>query len=424
MLLAVWVFFGGLGAAGALAGPQSSATPAREVIADVRVHGNQITADDEIVRLAGVARGDAFEVSTIARVRDVLNRTGKFRDVDVLKRFASIADPSQILIVIVVDEGPVSVEGATVPGDPVRVVRRRALTNVMLMPLLEGEDGYGLTYGARVAYVGVTGKRGRLSMPLAWGGRKQAGVEFDREFVSGPVTRVQLGATISRSTNPAFDEDDTRRRWWVRAERAMGLVRVGGETGLQRVSFAGARDRFHYVSADATFDTRVDPVLPRNAVYVYVGWTRYRFADQTSVGRTHLDGRGYLGLMGQSVIVGRVLHDGASARLPPYLDSLLGGWSNLRGFRAGSFAGDRMLQTSLELRVPVSSPLNAAKLGVSIFADSGKVYDWDQRIGVTPVHNGVGAGVWMVLTAFRAGLSVAHGLGHDTRVNFGLGVTY
>lgn len=419
--IGLWLAFS---VAGVVAVPQSSALPAREVIADVRVHGNQITADDEIVRLAGVRAGEPFETSTIEHVRKALESTGRFRHVDVLKRFASIADPSQVLIVIVVDEGPVRVELPAVPGDPVRVVRRRALTNVMFMPIIEGEDGYGLTYGARVAYVGVTGKRGRLSVPLAWGGRKQAGVELEREFVSGPLTRLQAGAAINRSTNPAFDENDTRRRWWIRGERAMGLVRVSVEAGAQRVSFGGTRDRFRYASADATFDTRVDPVLPRNAVYASVGWTGLRFADQSIAHRSRLDARGYLGLAGQSVIVGRVLQEAASAPLPPYLDSLLGGWSNLRGFRAGSFVGDQALQTSVELRVPVSSPLNAAKLGVSIFADSGKVYDRHQRPGDVPFHTGVGGGVWVVMTVFRAGFSVAHGIGHDTRVNFGLGVTY
>lgn len=426
ILLGLWVALSGVGVAAA---SQAPAEPLREVVTDVRVHGNQITPDAEIVRLAGIAPGDPFESSTIARVRAALDHTGKFRHIDVLKRFASIADPSQILIVIVVDEGPVSVEAAGVPGEPVRVVRRRALTNVMFMPILEGEDGYGLTYGARVAYVGVTGKRGRLSMPLAWGGRKQAGVVFERDFVSGPLTRFQVGAAIGRSTNPAFREDDTRRRMWIRAERAMGLVRTGGEIGRQTVEFGGVRDRVRSVGADVTFDTRVDPVLPRNAVYAAAGWTHLQFADRgvadrTGVDRVRLDGRAYRGLIGQSVIVARVLHERTSGPLPDYLDPLLGGWSSLRGFRAGSFVGDRLLQSSLELRVPVSSPLQAAKLGVSAFADSGTGYDWNQRLADRPFHTGIGGSAWLVLTAFRAEFSVAHGLGAGTRVNFGLGLLY
>lgn len=410
--------------AAALVGVQAPLAVGPEVIADIRVHGNQMTPDDDIVRLSGVMRGDAFAADTIARVRSALEGTHRFRRVDVLKRFVSIEDPSQILIMIVVDEGPVRVDRAPDPGGVVRVVRRRAITDVMFMPMLDGEDGYGLTYGVRVAYVGVTGKRGRLSVPLSWGGHRQAGVEFDRLFVSGPITRVQTGAALRRSINPAFLEPDTRRHVWVRAERVLGPARLAAEGGWQHVTYAAAIDRFRYLTADATFDTRVDPVLPRNAVYANAAWTRMAFGGRAAVDRTRVDGRGYLGLVGQSVLVGRVLRDDASAPLPDYLTSLLGGWSNLRGFAAGQFTGDRLVAGSLELRVPMSSPLNAGKAGISLFVDSGRAYRQDQRFGDVPSHTGVGAGAWVALTAFRAGLSVAHGLGAGTRVNFGLGLTY
>ena len=153
--------------------PGQAAGPG-EVIADIRVHGNHVTPDEEIVRLAGISVGAPFAADTLDAVRARLRDARRFDDVEVLKRYASIADPSQILIVIVVNEGPVRIEVPDDPDLPIRVVRRRGLTNLMLLPVLDAEDGYGLTYGARVAYVGVAGSRGRVSFPADLG-RVQAG---------------------------------------------------------------------------------------------------------------------------------------------------------------------------------------------------------------------------------------------------------
>ena len=83
-----------------------------------------------------------------------------------------------------------------------------------------------------------------------------------------------------------------------------------------------------------------------------------------------------------------------------------------------------MVTGSLELRMPLSSPLSVGKLGLSVFADTGKAYTKGEKFADQPYHTGIGGGVWLTLTAFRMGLSVAHGLGADTRVNFGAGITF
>jgi hemolysin activation/secretion protein len=103
---------------------------------------------------------------------------------------------------------------------------------------------------------------------------------------------------------------------------------------------------------------------------------------------------------------------------------LLGGWSSLRGFRAGAFVGDTVATSSAELRVPLSSPTKVARVGVSVFADAGAATSHGQRLADQPVHVGLGAGAWVTATVFRMGVSVAHGRHADTRVNFGLGVTF
>jgi outer membrane protein assembly factor BamA len=401
---------------------QTQTTPA-EVIAEVRVHGNHLTQDDEIVALAGLVLGAPFEATTIADITRRLRDAKRFDDVDVLKRFASIADPSLIVVVIVVNEGPVRVRMPGVPGGQPEVVRRRGLRNLMYLPILDAEDGYGLTYGARLAYVGLAGERSRLSFPLTWGGLKQAGAEFQRVFERGPVSRVELGLAARRRTNPAFDEEDSRRLVWLRAERQAGPARVGGLVGWERVSFAGATDDLRTAGLDVTLDTRLDPVLPRNAVYARAGVDRIDYASGGDVLRTSLDGRVYVGLIGQSVLEVRAARQAFNRAVPPYLMLLMGGWSSLRGFEAGAFTGERMTTASAELFVPLNSVLTKGKVGVSGFVDVGRT---ELRSALQQKHDatGVGGSLWMAIASFRMSLSVARGTGASTRVNFGGGFVF
>ena len=96
----------------ALAGGAQATAPA-EVVAQIQVHGNLLTPEEEVIRLAEVRVGMPFEASTIETVTTRLRATRRFVNVEVLKRFASIADPSQIIIVIIVDDGPVRVNWET-----------------------------------------------------------------------------------------------------------------------------------------------------------------------------------------------------------------------------------------------------------------------------------------------------------------------
>ena len=393
-----------------------------ETIAEIRVHGNLIATNDDILALSGVTVGARFTPATIADVTARLNASKKFERVQVLKRFASIDDASRITIVILVDEGPVRLASQS---GTFTAVRRRGLRNVMLMPVLDAEDGYGLTYGVRAAHVGAIGEGSRLSFPLTWGGTKQAGADVERAL--GPVrrTRVKAGAAIQRQTNPAFLEEDTRQRVWGRVEHARGYFRGGGTLGWQDVSFMQTRDRFRSAGVDAAFDTRVDPVLPRNAVFASASWERLNFdvdSDHGSIDRTRMEGRGYLGLIGPTVLAVRAVRESSSRSLPLYLKPLLGGWSTLRGFKAGSFAGDTLVAGSIELRVPLTSPMRVGKLGVSVFADAGKSYDHGHRYRDGTLRRSAGAGVWFAATVFHMGLSVARGT--DTRVNFGAGLSF
>ena len=270
----------------------------------------------------------------------------------------------------------------------------------------------------------MIGGRSRLSTPLSWGGFRRAGVELDRTFERGPFSRIEIGTAIQQQKNPAYEEKDDRTRVWVRAERAIGDFRLAGKGGWQRISFGDLEDDVRTVGVEAAYDTRLDPVLPRNAVFTTATVERVFFDAGPAITRTRLDARGYLGLFRQNVVVLRAVREDASEPLPPYFKSLLGGWSSLRGFRAGSYVGDTMVTGSIELRMPLSSPLSVGKLGISVFADTGKAYAKGEKFADQPYRTGIGGGVWITLTAFRMGLSVAHGRGADTRVNFGAGITF
>ena len=393
---------------------------APETITAIQIQGNTATADEEVRRLADVRLGMPFDAQTVIDVAARLRATKRFKEVEVRKRFASIADPSQIVLVIVVDEGAVQIEMTGDSGEPTRVVRT-GRPNIMFLPVLNAEDGYGWTYGARFALVDPAGKNSRLSFPLTWGGTKEAAAELDKTFVRGPLDRLVAGGSFSRRTNPFFEEDDDRARVWVRGERALvRALRVGATAGYERASFVDLRDRFARAGADVVLDTRLDPFLARNAVYARAALDHFSFGAN----RTEVDARGYLGLFGQSILAVRGQRTDSSQPLPPYLKPLLGGMANLRGFGAGTAVGDTLVAASTELILPLTSPLKVAKLGVSAFADFGTVYAKGERLADQKMREGYGGSVWLTAAFLRLNFAVAHGRGASTRVHFGAAASF
>src|SRR5205807_1593011 len=97
-----------------------------------------------IRRLVGLEIGAPVDDNAVDSVTARLRATRRFERVEVRKRFASIDDPSQIVLVIIVDEGPVHIELTGDPAQPTRVVRSRG-PNFLYLPIISSEDGYGLT---------------------------------------------------------------------------------------------------------------------------------------------------------------------------------------------------------------------------------------------------------------------------------------
>ncbi|HEY1910969.1 MAG TPA: BamA/TamA family outer membrane protein [Vicinamibacterales bacterium] len=399
----------------------ATATPSQtETITAIQVHGNTATPDEEIRNLTGVQVGTPVEATTVDEVAARLRATRRFEHVEVLKRFASISDPTQIVLVVIVDEGAVHIETTGDDDHPVRAVKSHG-PRLLFLPILSFEDGYGFTYGAQFARPDPLGAHSRLSFPLTWGGQKQAAIELDKTLERGPVDRITAGAAITGRTNPFYELDDNREHLWARGERTViPHLRVGVDGGWQHVSFGTLTNSYGDVGADVIWDTRLDPMLARNAVYAKARWNHLGFGAN----QTELDARGYLGLVGQSILAVRAQSVTSDQAMPPYLQPLLGGTSNLRGFSAGSAVGDNLVALTGELILPLTSPLHIGKLGVSAFTDAGTVWDYGARLADQKFKQDYGGSVWVSAAFFRLRLAVAHGIGAGTRVAVDASLTF
>ena len=391
-----------------------------ERIMEIRVHGNHTTPDAEIIAISGLAVGQPFTDSTSADSEQRLRASDRFDDVAVQPRFLSIADPSQLLVMIVVDErAAVTVDDLT-PG-PVRRVRAAG----MWMPILNYTDGYGWTYGARVAFIDPLGKQTRLSVPLTWGGERRAGVEFEQAFDHGPLSVARASASAARRINPHFGIEDERLELRLRGERALtSWLRAAGGGRSTRVTFGGQTDRHDAIAADVALDTRIDPSFPRNAVYASFGIEQLRFGQTTRryAERTATDLRGYVGVVRSTVLALRAYLQTSNTTLPASAKPLLGGGDMLRAYPGGALAGDNLAAVSAEIRVPVNSPLSVGRFGVKGFVDMGTTWNVGERLSNQAFERGVGGGVYFGGGPVIADMAVARSRQGRYRFHFGLGL--
>ncbi len=400
----------------------ASAQTEAGVVGEVRVHGNHTTPDDKVLAIIGEVVGKPATDALIAEVTANLENSGRFDGVEVRKRFRSIDNPDDILLMVVVDEFPgVDELNDYLPPNPVK----RFWTSGMFLPILSSEDGYGFTYGARVSFVDRFGPRSRISIPLTWGGERQARVQAERTFRTGPIDRISGEAGLARRVNPHYEISDRRTSFTARVESApQRWLRLGAGGGVDDVTFGAVTDTVKRVGADVTLDTRVDPAFPRNAVHASFGWERLNL-DVLRANRRTADVRGYVGLFGQVVLALRGVSITSDAALPPYEHLLLGGAANLRGYDAGYKANDNLAALSAEIRIPVTSPLSIGRFGVKVFVDAGTAYAFGQKLkDQARLDRGFGAGAYAHLTVLSMSLDVARSREGNTRFHFGLGVTF
>jgi outer membrane protein assembly factor BamA len=407
----------------------SVAQAGAESIVAIRVHGNHATPDAEILALAGLAVGGSASDQALAAAGDRLRASGRFASVDVRKRFHSIEDPSRILVLLLVQERP----GAT-PADPVPGPLSRFLAATMWLPVLRYDEGYGLTYGARVSVVDPLGDASGLSVPLTWGGERRVGIEASRVFARRPAQPWMAGARralrvtgeglATRRVNPHFAVSDVRRQARFGIEQSVTpSVRVGAAVRAASVTFGGLDENHAGAGLDLTVDTRLDPTFPRNAIHARVGWERLSVGGR-AIGLASADLRGYLGLVGAMVFAVRGVLECATAPLPPSEQRLLGGSASLRGHPVGYRAGDQLAAVSGELRVPLTSPLGVGRAGLRAFVDAGTVWSATDSLRGQRLDRGIGAGAFFGVAMANISLDIAWPEAGRLRWHAGLGVSF
>jgi outer membrane protein assembly factor BamA len=411
---------------------EASGQTSPEVIGEIRIHGNAFLTDKEVLDLAGVAVGQPLAANGVDGIARRLKDSDRFETVEVRKRYRSLTSTTDIALVLVVHEKPgvrSAIGGVAVPGMPGAISRRagRLRSTLMFLPIVSFADGYGFTYGGRMSTVDLLGIDERLSVPLTWGGTRRAALEFERLFTTGPLTRIDSSVAIWNRENPRFEIRDQRVEVKGRAERVFGdVLRLGVDASRSTISFGELDDRLWTLGTSVTLDTRLDPNFPGNAVLLTAGWTGLNFRELPErVNRYTADARGYLRVFRQVVVAGRAQYVGADASLPPYERLLVGGSSSLRGFRTGRFDGDRTLVTSAEVRVPITSVLYGAKLGVTAFVDAARAWDFGQAAKTAEWHRGAGGGLFLIASVVRINFDIARGLkSGDTRVHLSSGFTF
>src|SRR5262245_9901243 len=205
---------------------------AQETIAEIRVHGNHTTPDADVIGLSGLKPGDAATDARLAEAEQTLRKSNRFDDVELRKRFRSIDNPADILIMIVIDErSGVSTDDLT-PGFGARV-----RTSMLWWPILNYADGYGFTYGLRPAFADPIGMDSVLSFPLSWGGERRAGAELEKSF-NNQRTRAGVAFSVSRRVNPFFEVSDLRQQVRLEADHAVvPWMRVGAGASIANVDF-------------------------------------------------------------------------------------------------------------------------------------------------------------------------------------------
>jgi outer membrane protein assembly factor BamA len=395
-------------------------TAAPEVVAEIRIHGNYRTPDDEVLRIAGITVGSPLGANAVEAAADRLRRSGRFESVDLRKRYRSLDDASQVAIIIAVTERPGVEKGGEMPGPMKRV--RNAL---MASPSLEYVDGYGFVAGGRLSFVNVLGKGGHLVAPLTFGSTRQAGIELDKTFGTASRGRLHGGYRIISRENPGYDIRDLRNEFWAEGSRRFARVlNASTWAGWADVSFGDVHDQLVTGGASISLDTRVNPAFPRNAVYASAGWEGLSPDSGSTVNRYTLDGQAYAGFIGSSVLALRAHTETADRPLPVYERALLGGFGSLRGFRAGAFTGDNVATASVELRVPFHSPLRLGQTGLTVFGDAGTAYEHGVRLSDTRAEYGVGGGWYLRVPLLQLEVDVAYGFDSGTRVHVTAGLKF
>ena len=312
-------------------------------------------------------RIDASGVMTMASGSTTVAYS-RFETIEVRRLYRSLTATNRVALVIVVRERP----GARFSNPVVRALAGLG-RRLMVAPMVEHEEGYGVAYGALTSVVDPLGAGSRLSVPATWGGHKRIALEMEAPIRGTVIDRLRAGGSRGRRRHPYFDVDDDRTRFEVAIERRLPhRFRVNGEAAWEDIRFSARTDRLIRSAVHLDYgDYRLTPATARrNTVVVRAGIERLAIAGGGgTVIRPRLDARAYAAAGGQAVLAGRLFFEGASAPLPAYERALLGGspaaGGTLRGWPAGVAVGDRIAAASISSQVRVTGSIPSNRLAIS-----------------------------------------------------------
>jgi len=373
--------------------PAQSPAPVQDHIAEVRFHGNHTIPDEELLDLAGVNVGDPLTEETLAQIEQRLRDSGRVDSVEIRKRYRSLTRTDQVVLIVTVHE-------------QVSIAQK-----FMFLPILSYSDELGFTYGVRFTTIDLLGAGERISFPLSWGGTKQAAAEALFEVDRAAISGITASTGIRRIKNPHYDLDDTRVEVSGGVFKRTGPIRLGFEIDWQRVDFDEASDDLFNLQVAAKVDTRQEAYLPRNAFYLGAAYDRLHILDsEQRYNRFTADLRGYVGLIGHTILASQFVYRGADGRLPDYERLWLGGAETLRGYSTAEFIGDNLATGSIEFRWPLRPPVQVGQFGLDLFVDTGTVYDHGQSLRDATFYTGVGGGVFFFALGFGLKVDVGYGL--------------
>jgi hypothetical protein len=177
--------------------------------------------------------------------------------------------------------------------------------------------------------------------------------------------------------------------------------------GMGRVGFAGAVT----VGAEAP-----DSVVRYGSVAAGAGLFPVTWSGGGAFGELHADATGLLPLAipGSPVLALRVGAKRVWGSFPVDEAAFLGGQETLRGFDYQRFAGDAMVNGSVEVRIPVARILPRVvptQIGVFGLGDAGRV--WAEGTESRRVHAAAGAGIWLTFFEPRNRLSLTWASGRE-----------
>jgi outer membrane protein assembly factor BamA len=389
------------------------AAPSQSRVESIRVHGNHETPDPEILQIAAIAPGDAFGTDTAELVKERLESSGRFAEVDIRVRYRGLDESSDVALVIVVRE------------------KQSIPSRFMMSPIVKLSDEYGFTFGANLAFVDLFTEGGRLSFPLSWGGERRVAIRGDFPLQKlgseGLTHHIRFFTDRERTVNPHFDLPDNRLKIGAGLTSRFRFLSLGFSGDWTDVSFEPWEERFVTLGASAVFDTRVDASVPGDAVYLGVGWRHYFFqeaAERSDINRLSFDLRGYKRLIGRSLLAAQFYTHLSDSALPEYEQPFLGGGATLRGTKAGRFIGDNIAHGTVELRLPLTSPLSFSRAGFHFFYDTGAVFADGERLSDAEFHHGVGVGFFFRIAVIGVRADVGWDLEGGTRFHVGSGFRF